>query len=206
MAREYPLVFVNAGKDETGKELIAPVAIFGLANEENLYLEGDRWRADYMPAVLRMYPFGIGRIDAERYALCMDMNCPFITQGEGQRLFEDDGKPTAYLDGIHEQLSKIENEVQRTRQFCQLLADKQLLRDMRFDAELPDGQKLVVDGFLAIDEKKLADLPDADVLALHRNGALGLIHAHMLSLGHMRRLVAWRLQRAAAAAAPSTPA
>lgn len=201
IAREYPLVFVNAGKDDAGRDQIAPVAIFGLATDENLYLDGDRWRADYLPAALRMYPFGLGRIDAERYALCIDMDCPFLTDGPGQRLFQDDGKPTEYLDSVHEQLRKLEAEVQRTRLFCQMLADKGLLRDMRFDAELPGGQKLVVDGFLTVDEKKLAELSDADVLALHRNGALGLLHAHMVSLGHMRRLVGWRMQAAAPAPA-----
>jgi hypothetical protein len=55
-----------------------------------------------------------------------------------------------------------------------------------------------VDGFLAVDEKKFAALSDEKVLELHKNGALGLIHAHQISLRHMRRLVQWRQERAAA--------
>jgi SapC len=200
ISREYPLVFVSAGTDEAGAALVAPVAIFGLSNEENLYLRQGQWRADYLPAVLRMYPFGTGRIDAERYALCIDLNCPFIMKGEGQRLFDADGKATTFLDDVNKQMQQIENDVERTRQFCGLLMAQNLLREMRFDAELPNGQKLVVDGFLTIDEEKLAQLPDAVVLEWHRNGVLSLVQAHRLSLGNMRRLVAWRLENAAAAA------
>ncbi len=198
VCREYPIVFVRAGQDDQGKQQTAPVAVFGLSNDENLYIQGTAWRAEYMPALLRMYPFGIARVDTERYALCVDTSSPALSQTEGQALFNEQGQPTEYLDGIHKQLQQIETEVQRTRHLCDLLQEKDLLRDMRFDADLPDGQKLSVDGFLTVDEKRLNDLSDADVLALHRNGVMGLIHAHQVSLPLMRRLVNWRLQRAAA--------
>jgi hypothetical protein len=72
---------------------------------------------------------------------------------------------------------------------------------MRFDATLPDGSTVSVDGFLTVDEKKLAELPDAKVLEFHKNGVLGLIHAHQISLRHMRRLVDWHLVRKQAAIA-----
>ena len=71
---------------------------------------------------------------------------------------------------------------------------------MRFDATLPDGSKLTVDGFLTVDEKKLNTLPDDVVLELHRAGVLGLVHAHHVSLGDMRKLVEWHAQRPAVAA------
>ena len=38
------------------------------------------------------------------------------------------------------------------------------------------------------------------MLDLQRNGLLGLVHAHLISLGNMRRLAEWRLQRQQAAA------
>ncbi len=37
-----------------------------------------------------------------------------------------------------------------------------------------------------------AELPDADILQMHRSGVLGLIHAHCVSMGDMRKLVQWR--------------
>jgi hypothetical protein len=69
---------------------------------------------------------------------------------------------------------------------------------MRFDATLPDGKTVVVDGFHTVNDERFAALADAQVIELFRNGLLGLIHAHQLSLPLMRRLVERRLARAAA--------
>ena len=63
------------------------------------------------------------------------------------------------------------------------------------NATLPDGQKLAVDGFYMIDEAKVKALPDATVLELHREGLYSFIQAHWVSLGHMRRLLGWRIER-----------
>ena len=108
-------------------------------------------------------------------------------------------EPSAFTIGVQKQLENFETEVERTRLAGALLVEKGLLRDMRFDATLPDGSKVSVDGFLTVDEDKLAKLSDADLLALNRNGLMGLIHAHQISLGNMARLVEWHAERVAAA-------
>ena len=59
---------------------------------------------------------------------------------------------------------------------------------MRFEAQLPSGEKLDVDGFMTINEKALAELPDEKVVQLHRNGLLEVITMHRLSLRLMSRL------------------
>jgi SapC len=194
-AREYPLVFVRAGTDDDGKPAIAPIAVFGVKPEQNLYVERGRWRVPYLPALLRAYPFCIGRIDAERFAVCFDAAWSGVGGSEGQRLFDDQGDPTPFLTEVRAQMETLEAEIQRTRAMCRRLRDLDLLREMRFDATLPDGSKLSVDGFLTVDEAKLDALPDAQVLELHRSGLLGLVHAHFVSLGGMRRLLDWHLER-----------
>jgi SapC len=209
-AREYPLLFVRAGADADGTPQVAPVAVFGLKQGQNLLLDGERWMARYMPAVIRAYPFTMGRLPDARYALCIDESWPaFLSPGDdgydsAQPLFDETGEPTDYLKQVHQFTEQIEVEVERTRVVGQLLMAKKLLQDMRFDATLPDGRKLGVDGFLAVDEKRLAELPDADVLELHRNGLLGLIHAHRLSMGQMRALTERHLAMEAAANAGAT--
>jgi hypothetical protein len=107
------------------------------------------------------------------------------------------------MNGVRDQLERVETEIQRTRLFGTLMVDADLLQPMRFDATLPDGSTVSVDGFLTVDEKKLAELPDAKVLEFHKNGVLGLIHAHQISLRHMRRLVDWHVARKQAAADPA---
>lgn len=201
--REFPIVFVSAGKDADGSEAIAPIAVFGLAQDQNLYVSGGRWRAGYMPAVMRSYPFGIARMDAERFAICVDTAWSGTSVLEGQALFQEDGQSTELLAQMKTHLETLESEIQRTRLVGKRLLELDVLREMRFDATLPDGSKHTVDGFLTVDEKKMTELPDAVVGELHRSGVLGLIHLHWVSLGNMRRLVDWHVERTAAQPAPA---
>ena len=205
---EYPIVFVEAGKDESsGKTLVAPVVVLGVTERQNLYVEQGAWRAAYVPAMVRAYPFGIARQDASRVGVVIDSAYAGWSQTEGQPLFDAGGQPTELLSGMRDQLEKLETEIQRTRLFGSLLVDNELLQSMRFDATLPDGRQVSLDGFLTIDEKRFAELPDAKVVELHRSGAMGLIHAHQISLRHMRRLVEWHAQRlgGGASVAPGAP-
>src|ERR1700740_2431117 len=57
--KEYPIFFLRAGKDAEGRELCAPVAVFGMLKGENLFLRHGRWNARYVPALLRAYPFAM---------------------------------------------------------------------------------------------------------------------------------------------------
>jgi hypothetical protein len=197
VAREFPIVFVRAGDDGDGQPAIAPVAVFGLVQHQNLYVEGTQWRAAYMPATLRAYPFCIGRVDAERFAICFDVAWAGLSGTEGEPLFDASGEQSPYLKEVQTQLETLEAEVQRTRLICRRLRELELLRDMRFNATLPDGSQLGVDGFLTVDETKLNELSEAAVVELHRNGLLALVHAHHVSLGNMRRLLGWHLARQA---------
>ena len=204
---EYPIVFVEAGKDEaSGKTLVAPVVVLGVTERQNLYVEQGAWRAAYVPAMVRAYPFGIARQDASRVVVVIDSAYAGWSQTDGQPLFDAAGQPTELLSGMRDQLEKLETEIQRTRLFGSLLVDNELLQSMRFDATLPDGRQVSLDGFLTVDEKRFAELPDAKVVELHRSGAMGLIHAHQISLRHMRRLVEWHAQRLGDGAAGTSAA
>jgi len=200
VCREFPIVFVRAGKEPDGSDAIAPIAVLGLTQSDNLYLTGERWRAQYMPAILRMYPFCIARLDEQQFAICVDTSFARTNEAGGQRVFEDDGKPAPLLDEMRKQLETLEAEIQRTRAVGKRLQELGLLKEMRFDATLPDGSQHTVDGFLTIDDQKATDLPESVVHELHRNGMLALMHMHWVSLGNMRRLVDWHVERRAATA------
>lgn len=211
VCRDFPIVFVRVGKEPDGKDQIAPIAVLGLLQGQNLFLDGGTWRARYIPAVLRSYPFCIGRIDDARFAICVDMGWPGVQadgQGGGAAGFEGDGRPAPLLAEAQKQLEALEGEIQRTRLVGARLLELGVLRDMQFDATLPDGSTQHVDGFLTVDEQKMQDLPDAVVAELHRSGLLGLVQLHWVSLGNLRRLVDWHVERgrAAVAAQPATPA
>lgn len=201
VCREYPIVFVKAGKEPDGSDSIAPIAVLGLIQNENLYLDGGSWRAQYMPAVLRAYPLCVGRIDDERFAICVDTAFAGVNTDDGQPLFNADGSQSPLLEGMQAHLETLEAEIHKTRLVGKRLLELNLLQDMRFDATLPDGRQHTVDGFLTIDDKKVTDLPDNVVGELHRSGMLGLMHLHWVSMGNMRRLVEWHAERHPAPAA-----
>jgi hypothetical protein len=205
--RELPVVWVRAGNGPDGKPAIASIAMTGLKTGQNLCQQADgRWRTQYVPAMLRFYPFAMVRVSDTQLVVVIDESWSGFSRTEGQALFEADGSPTEFLKGIQTDLEKFEMEIERTRLAGEKLQELGLLRDMRFDATLPDGSKVGVDGFMTIDDEKLAALTDAQVVELHRSGLLGLIHAHQISLGNTQKLVQWMLEGAAAAPAPPTPA
>ena len=73
-ALEYVIVFVHTGDDSaTGKRRVAPIVVLGLHLGENLFIDGTRWDAHYMPAFVRRPRSGppicpVARPTGRRYA------------------------------------------------------------------------------------------------------------------------------------------
>lgn len=199
--KDYPLVWIDAGTDAQGARQVAPVAVFGLTKGQNLCLDGGGWRTGYVPVVLRLYPFALARSGDDQYAVCHDANSTRLSVTDGEPLFDADGSPSAFMQDVQRQLEQVELEVERTRRLGLELLRLDLLREMRFEATLPGGAAVGVDGFLTVDDKRFAELPDAEVVQLHKSGLLGIVHAHQLSLTNMRRLAQWHVQRNGAPAA-----
>lgn len=188
--KEYPILFLRAGKDEQGRELCAPVTVFGIQKGENLVYRHGRWNARYVPALIRAYPFAMAQTpDQRQYVVCFDETSPVFSQTEGQALFNPDGEPTPYLEEVRSFVEKIETEVDRTRVAGAKLMELKLLQDKRFDATLPDGTPVSMDGFMAVDEERLKNLTDAEIIELQRTGLLALLHFHMASMSNMSRLL-----------------
>jgi hypothetical protein len=204
-AREFPILFVRATPDEKGNDQVAPVAVFGLRVGENLFLKDEHWTAAYTPAMLRAYPFTMARVEgSDRWAMVFDNAWEGFSRSQGTPLFDEKGEATELLKNAHKFVQELEADIERTRLACQRLLELKLLKPMRFDATLPDGQTLSIDGFLTLDQEVFAKLPDAVLGDLHRNGLLYMIHAHHFSLGNMRRLLERRVsdEQAAKAVAP----
>lgn len=189
--KEFPIVFVRVSTPAANeKPEVAPLAVLGLRQGSNVFLDGDKWAGNYVPAYIRRYPFAMARLDGDQnsIAVCFDHKWAGFNTETGEALFKD-GEATEFLQNARGFLENFEQESERTRLICKLLVDLDLLQDMRFEATLPDGEKIDVEGFLALDEKKYAELPDDKVLHLHRNGLIALLEMHRLSLSNMNRLV-----------------
>lgn len=202
--REFPLVFIPSGAVVDGVTEYAPIAVLGLERNQNLYLhDGRRWRADYVPVLLRTYPFCISRMNDEQFAVCVDMAWPGLNEQKGLPIFTPGGEPTELMANTVKQLELLEAEIQRTRAVCNTLSKLGAMKAMRFEAVTPSGRKHNVDGFFTVDAEVLQNLPDSTVGELHRSGTLGLVQLHWASMSGMRRLVQWQTEQGEAAQAAS---
>lgn len=200
---EFPVLFVHTGeRDPAGKATVSPIALLGLSQGENLFVEGTRWDARYIPAFIRRYPFLTANLrGAPTPGVMFDAGWSGFSEQAGEPLFEADDQPAPALQRAIEFLERFETEAQRTRLFCARLVELDLLEEMKADATLPDGATFSVDGFYVVDQDKLRTLDDAVVLEMHRNGMLMLLHLHVASTANLRAMVERKARRAKAAKA-----
>ena len=202
-AKEYPITFLAVPESTQDKPVVSPVVLLGLRDRENLFVNGDKWDARYIPGFVRRYPLAYTKSGDDRVSVVIDQAWPGFNGDDGELLVDPSGEAAPYLKQMMEFLDAYEREGGRTRAFCERLVQLDLLRGGTVDGQLPDGSPLRVEGFFAVDEQKLLALPDADLLELTKSGAMGLIHAHMLSMSNVQRLFERLGQRLAAATAPS---
>lgn len=191
--KEYPILFIASGTTESGAQRYSPALLLGLEAGENLFVEGNQWFGRYIPAALRCFPLGLTRIaraeGGEELSVVVDEGYAGLVDGpDGEPLLTASGEPTELLNNTIRLLEAFDQEAQRTPLFCERLVELGLLKGMRAEGTLADGETFAVDGFQVVDEEKLRALSDAQVIELHRNGMLPLIHAHLASLSCLQRL------------------
>ena len=178
-ASEYAIVFAPIGEE------IFPAVVLGLRTDQNLYLGADaKWNAKYVPAFIRRYPFVFSTsTDRKTLTLCIDESYAGLNrEGRGQRLFDDERKPTAYTQRVLKFLQDFQAHFQRTRAFCQRLKELGVLEPTGVQVAGAGGEKLALGGFLVANRKKLRELPDDKLLAMAKSDELELLHLHQYSL------------------------
>lgn len=203
-ALDLPIIFINTGeRTESGKAMVSPVALLGLAPNENLRLDDQgHWQGRYVPAFIRRFPFLTATIKGqEQPGVFVDVAWEGFNDTEGEPLFDEQGQPAPALQRVLDYLGRFDEEQRRTRGVCARIVELDLLKEMQADAQMPDGQSVKVEGFMVIDEEKMNGLPDKTILELHRSGVLMLMQAHLISLGNVRDLVERKAARVAAAKA-----
>lgn len=195
---DHVVVFADTG---TAGEVV-PVVLLGARAGENLYLDANgAWTASYVPAFLRRYPFVFSTQDeGQTFTLCVDESFRGLNwQGEGEALFNADGTPTTYVDGVLQFLQEYRREFNRTRTLAGRLQALGLFEPMQAEFTVDGGEKRQLAGFQVVNRAKLHALDDATLAGLVRGGELELVHLHLQSLRHFRTLS----QRLAATAAPA---
>ena len=138
----------------------------------------DQWQASWLPPRLAAWPFALVAAPGGGHAFALHEDSDLVVQGlGGHRIFAQSGDAhvlapeTARMAAI---LRVQAENLPATAQATAALAELGLLTELDADRSP-----------LIIDPQAAANLGEAGVLALHRSGALLLLHAGLVSLAHL---------------------
>jgi len=184
-AREYPIAFLRGANNAW-----VPVALTGAPDGDNVYMDAHgRWSARYVPAYVRRYPFVVAQSAPDQLTVCIDEAYAGLNEREGTPLFDDGGEASSTLRQIVANLAEYQRQAQLTESFMQRLDAAGLLMEASAQANLSDGRGLTLKGFWIVDETRFRALPEATVKAWFASGELGLVYAHLSSLGNLLELL-----------------
>ena len=157
---------------------MAPVALLGLRNEENLFIAEDgSTDAHYIPAFARRCPFELAET-GER-VIRIDASFAGFSCDASEALFEN-GEATQILTQAIDFLEEYQKQHISTEKFVKRLCGNDLLMPLLANIERADGKKPLFIGLLAVNEK---------ALAFYRSDELAWLYGHLISVGTMNQLI-----------------
>ena len=166
------------------------LALTGLEHGNNLFVDAQgHWSGDYLPAVLRTWPFRLLAQPAEPGTHLIAVHRPALNVGEGDPLFDENGQEMPWLQDILRSLTALDAATASTAAAVAALDEAGLLQERTLQAMLPDGRQMELTGFLSVDEARLNALEPAKAGELHACGALSLAYLQLLSLRKFRSLM-----------------
>ncbi|TCM20538.1 SapC protein [Novosphingobium sp. PhB165] len=193
LSREYPIVF---RRDAAGA--FRAVALLGFEADENLYLDGQKWEARAIPALMTRGPFSIGLPSAGGPGEAMihiTPDHPRISRERGQRIFLDHGGNTPYLDYAAGMLRSIYAGTQIGPAMIEAFDEAGLLEPVTLRMEAPDGRCFVVPDVWTLSQERFAALDGAALARLNAGDFLRCAVWLMSSLDNLSALLDRKLAR-----------
>lgn len=192
--REYPILFARAAEGP-----LQAVALLGFDRDENLFLDGERWDAGYVPALLRHRPFTIGLVDDEP-ALHVDLADPRVAaEGEeGEPVFKTHGGDAPALEAALDALRTLQAGAAAAATMTALFDELGLVEPVRLQVQFDEHSGVDFDGYLAVVPEKIAGLDGTALARLNHAGLLDVAVFAAASLGTMPRLIARKRRKLAA--------
>lgn len=184
LASCIPIVFI---KDEQSGKYFS-VAMLGLEQNKNFFLHDNKWQGHVVPLNMVRYPFDVRPGQDNQLGVMIDENSPLLGD-EGEPIFTEAGEPSEYLQSRQQLLGELANSEIATQKFIDKLVELELLQEMSMLVEYKDGSRRNMTGVNTVDEKKIGELTDEQVLELHKAGHLGAIYTSLVSLGQLHRLI-----------------
>jgi hypothetical protein len=198
LQREYPLLL----RKDPGGDGFQSVALLGFEPQENLFLQGARWNAAYLPGIVAKGPFLIGFQEQHEDGVLrrepvihVDLDHPRVSFSEGERVFLPQGGHSPYLQHIITVLRGIRDGVEGGNAMFAAFDGLGLIQPLRIDVQLGQAHSVQLAGLCAIDRERLAALDAPSLHALHRAGYLEGAYLLLASLHNMRRLMAEKQRR-----------
>lgn len=188
IAREYPIVFPTQGN--------MPVALMGVEAGSNAYVgPGGEWRATYVPAYLRVYPFAAVRVPVSpegettepRIVVAIDELSPLVKDGEGDAIFDDEGQLAGRAAAAVALLKRLRAASLRTEVLVQAIDTAGLFIEQPIRIRAEGRQDSAITGIRVLNEGALNALSPKKFEALRKAGALPLIYAALLSWANFRQ-------------------
>ncbi len=190
VASSYPIFF----RKISSSNQFEPVAIFGFAPHENLFVTATAWDDVYIPLSVERMPFMIGYTqDADtgqrQPVVHIDIDHPRVSESEGSPVFLEQGGNSPYLDQINSILAELINGVTISKRFTDLLQAEDLLEPFTLKIQLDNGQQIEMSGFYTINQMVLRDLNAEQLVRLHSQNFLELIYMSIASMGNIKKLI-----------------
>ncbi|MBR8842822.1 MULTISPECIES: SapC family protein [Pseudoalteromonas] len=183
-ALNFPICFIKSGGDAK----FQMIAILGLETGKNAFYRGNRFESPYIPQHLVKYPFVLAKTSDEKTYLAIHASA-LNSSGIGEPLFQDSGELSDFLKLRHSQLEELYRQDELSFQFVNRLSELGLLTEFSFKFDLGDGEKKEIGGLYSVDRELLNSLDDESLLSLQKSGMLEAVHAHLLSLGQLQRVI-----------------
>jgi hypothetical protein len=192
LQRHYPVFFIKNPDDGE----FQAVAMFGVEEDENLFLDENGWNASYIPLNIMRQPFLIGFQDQDHGGearrepvVTVDMDSPRINSELGEPVFLEHGGNSDYLENINSILNVLFVGMRTTRPFFDTLSDFNLLESFVLDAQLYDGSEHRLAGFYTINEDVLAELDGEYLEMLNEKGYLEAVYMVIASMANLPLLL-----------------
>ncbi|WP_267395613.1 MULTISPECIES: SapC family protein [unclassified Sphingomonas] len=172
--------------------------LLGLDRDENLFLDGERWDARYVPALHARGPFSIGMAapDAEPM-VHIDLDHPRVG-ASGEPIFREHGGNAPLLDHAAEVLRTIYAGAQAGEALIAAWLSLDLIVPVALELMLDETRRVTVPDCFTIDAARLAALDGTALDRLHRDDHLRPAFWLASSLGNIRHLLDRKLRHDAA--------
>jgi len=180
-------VFLNKYQDSDNWAISS---ITSLEVNKNLFVVDDKWTVNYVPNVMRTYPFFlVGGHKEGEFTVGIDEEDKAFNQKGGVNIFDEDGKSTPAMEAVIKLLETDIAGQQHTKKFVETLEEFDLIHSLTMRVKYQDGQVNSITGLKSVNEKKLQELSNEKFIQLRETGFLVPIYSLILSVFQLNELM-----------------